>query len=200
MRKHIPITLGVIVAIIVFLQYFIVHPLLEISSSTIQLWAIILSSYALLMGLAAVTIYQIKQFMKTRYWYNALVLVFTYATLIIGLALSPASTEYRWIMSNINLPTMMVTASYLAFFISSAAYRAFRVKNFEAAILLFTAIVVMLKNMPLGNALIPFTLPLGNWLNDFFTLGANRGFTIAFGIGIILAGIKQLMGYQAYGE
>jgi len=196
----IPIIIGIVMAVIVLPQYFIVNTTLENASTTLQGWGVILSSFALLMGLVAVTMYHVKQYVKTRYWYNALVLVSLYATIIVGLVLSPASTEYTWIMANVNLHAIMTTMAYLAFFISTAAFRAFRARNIEATILLVLAVVIMTRNMPLGNAILPASLPFGTWFNDVLTLGGNRGFTIAFGVGLILAGIKQLIGYQAYGE
>src|SRR5438552_234148 len=48
--------------------------------------------------------------------------------------------------------------SILAFYIVSAAYRAFRVRSAEAAILMITAVVLMLGQVPVG-ALLTSKLP-----------------------------------------
>jgi hypothetical protein len=41
----------------------------------------------------------------------------------------------------------------LAFFVASASFRAFRIKSKEAGLLMFSAFIVMLGNVPLGNML-----------------------------------------------
>lgn len=62
---------------------------------------------------------------------------------------------YDGLMKNLDA-TMF---SIIAFYIVSAAYRAFRIRSVEATILLVAAALVMLGNVPIGQA-------LTNWLPD----------------------------------
>lgn len=57
--------------------------------------------------------------------------------------------------------------SLLAFFIVSAAYRAFRVRSAESVLLLGSAIVMMLGLTPLGTAFITGKLPLVGFASNF---------------------------------
>ena len=65
--------------------------------------------------------------------------------------------------------------SILAFFIASAAYRTFRARTPEAAILLcFSAIIVMIGRVPIGAAISDVFPLLSGWLMDVPNLAANR--------------------------
>lgn len=58
--------------------------------------------------------------------------------------------------------------SLLAFFIASAAYRAFRVRSGEAVVLMLTALILMLGQVPVGMALTSW-IPQHNHLRFFGT-------------------------------
>lgn len=82
--------------------------------------------------------------------------------------------------------------SLLAFFMASAAYRAFRIKSLEAAIMLVVAVVVMLGQIPVGTELITKFIPadspmaflklenIRSWIMDYWNTAAQRG--ILFGV------------------
>ena len=83
--------------------------------------------------------------------------------------------------------------SLLAFYIVSAAYRAFRIRSGEALVLMIAAVIVMLTPLPLGIAItnwIPehsfwgnFRIErIGEWLLMTVNSAALRA--IAFGLGI----------------
>ncbi len=71
--------------------------------------------------------------------------------------------------------------SIIAFYIFSAAYRAFRIRSIEAGILMFTAMIVMIGIVPLGG-LIPFLPEIANTILTQLNAPVQRA--IEFGIGI----------------
>jgi hypothetical protein len=195
-RREIPIAIGVTVCTLVISSYFTTDTTLNSASDGLQLWGIIIAGFAALLGLVSYVAYNGRQIVKKRSTYSVIAVGSALGTILLGLTLSPASAEYGWLTSNILTPLSMSVGSFIGFFIVSAAFRTFRARSLEAGIVLAAAAVIMLKNMPVGEYLLPGVLPFGNWLNDIASLGGNRGFTIAFAVGAIIAGVRQILGYE----
>ena len=70
---------------------------------------------------------------------------------VIGVPFGPQNTVFEWLYTNIQVPMDATMFSLLAFFIASAAFRAFRARTFEASLLLITALIVMMGNVPVGD-------------------------------------------------
>jgi hypothetical protein len=92
--------------------------------------------------------------------------------------------------------------SLLAFFIASAAFRAFKARNVTAVLLLATAFIVMLGRVPIG-ALITRSLPenmqLGSiveWILNIPNMAAQRGILMGVGLGMIATAIKIILGIE----
>jgi hypothetical protein len=109
----------------------------------------------------------------------------------------PASTWpksiYELLFSGLFMPLQAATFSLLAFYIASAAYRAFRIHTAEAGLMMAAAFIVMLAQVPVGQWLthwLPTAGPLaffrlealGDWIMSWLNTPAQRG--IVFGIAI----------------
>jgi len=100
---------------------------------------------------------------------------------------------YEVLFNGLFNPLQAATFSLLAFYIASAAYRAFRIRSAEAALMMAAAFVVMLGQVPIG-AWLTSGLPttggpgffrletLGEWVMSWLNTPAQRG--IVFGIAI----------------
>jgi hypothetical protein len=96
-----------------------------------------------------------------------------------------------WVFSYIFNPLDATLFALLAFFIASAAFRAFRARSAEATVLLVAAIIMMLGRVPIGSMIPvfpdinhfghPFTLSdVSQWSFNVPNGAAQRG--ILFGV------------------
>ena len=84
----------------------------------------------------------------------------------------------------------------IRFFISSAAYRTFRARTPEAAILLVSAVIVMLGRVPIG-AYIHDWLPEGMlWLMSVPNMAAKRGILLGVSLGAIATALRIIFGIE----
>ena len=70
---------------------------------------------------------------------------------------------YRQLFLNTMIPIQSTMFSLLAFYIASAAYRAFRARSLLASILLLAALIIMIRFVPLGP-LSDFVSSLSSWI------------------------------------
>lgn len=86
--------------------------------------------------------------------------------------------------------------SILGFYVCSAAYRSFKLKNVEATILLIAAVLLMLGQAPIGDAIIPRTSKFAQWILDVPNSAGMRGIRIGASIGAFAASIRVILGLE----
>lgn len=109
------------------------------------------------------------------------------------------------IFMNVYTPLSSTIFALVAFFIASAAFRAFRAKNFEATLLLLSAIIVMIGSTSFGDMLLhslhldqfvgPYTSSwLSNQIQQIPMSAAQRAINFGVTFGVIFISIKILTG------
>ncbi|HUG93412.1 MAG TPA: hypothetical protein VML55_21415 [Planctomycetaceae bacterium] len=120
------------------------------------------------------------------------------------------SGEYRaegspfwWMYEYLFKPLTATMFALLAFYVASAAFRAFRAKNVEAILLLGTAFIILLGRTFAGvwlTAWIPDELAglrienLTTYIMQIFTTAGNRAIMIGIALGIASTSLKVLLG------
>ena len=72
-----------------------------------------------------------------------------------GTHVSKDGSLFSWMYKKMYTPLSATMFALLAFFVASASYRAFRIRNFEATLLLISGSILMLGRVPIGE-LIPW--------------------------------------------
>jgi len=87
--------------------------------------------------------------------------------------------------------------SLLAFFIASAAYRAFRARNVMATLLLLSALIVMSRFNPYLEPIFgEYLARTSNWLMNVPNLAAQRAIVMGVGLGIVATALKVILGIE----
>ena len=179
--------------------YFIPHHTAQTVNSELLLWATIVYAFALILGSVSLWSTHAKKIRRrAEGWPYSLV---TLTTLVVMTALgvwkgagegSPVSRIYNMV----NSPLASTMFALLAFFIASAAFRAFRARNVEATLLLITAILMMIGRVSIGEFIWKGFPGFTEWLLDVPNLAAKRAIAIGVGLGAVSTGLKIILGIE----
>jgi len=130
--------------------------------------------------------------------YSAIVFVSMIVTILVGLWAGGGEegTGLGWIYNNMLVPLQGTMFSILAFFVASAAYRAFRARTKEATVLLLAAIIVMAGRVPLGEYIFAPISSVSDWVLNVLNTGARRGIIIGISLGAIATSLKIILGIE----
>jgi len=87
--------------------------------------------------------------------------------------LKTEGSSFYWMYNYIYLPLGSTMFALLAFFVASASYRAFRIRNFEATLLLISGVLLMLGRVPVG-AIIPWWVVMFIYISLIFAMIASK--------------------------
>lgn len=199
MRKELPILICVVSGWIIMLDFFVPKPFARTMSEALVDWTLILSAASFVMGGASVFAVNLARVRRRDpgAHYRILLLVCLGGMAILGIVGGIGEgTLYNWIFQNMQVPMEATMFSLLAFFIASAAYRAFRMRNAQATVLLLCAAVVMLGNVPLGGAIWKGFPSLSTWILGHPSLAAQRGLILGAAVGASATALRLLVGIE----
>lgn len=212
MKRQIPLILCFLFGVVMLLTQFSPHSLSQGIYKEVLNWARIITPFALVFSTITLLQTHITRIRRQiEHWqYSFLVFAGIAIMVVVGIPFGPQNPVFEWLFNNVQLPMDATMFSLLAFFIASAAYRAFRARNLEASLLLITAVIVMLGNVPVGDliwnkliSLTPWadTYPDGSswmkqWILDNPNLSARRGIILGVSLGVISQSIRIILGIE----
>lgn len=228
MKQTIPLLITAVVGFTLLGAYFV--PYAQNWGESVAIWFDVLAAIAFILGGGNLLRTHLKRISdRGRGWgYSAIVLAAFLATLFVGLGKigvapspqfpdHPWSGQYRqtgsafWFMYQYAFSPLTSTIfALLAFYIASAAFRAFRAKNLEASLLLGTAFIILLGRTFAGVLLTDWIDP-ANWegfrhftglrlenltvyIMAVFNTAGNRAIMIGIALGIVATSLKILIG------
>lgn len=159
--------------------------------------ASIVAAFALVLGMVnVVTVHLGNVSRQEKGWaYSVVLLVAMIITLGTGfLTGGPGSTQMRQLFETVLFPLEATLYSLLAFFVVTAAYRAFRVKSLESGLFVTFAIIVLLGQVPIAVRLWDQLPVIKDWVLEVPALAGARGILLGVALGTAATGLRVLLG------
>lgn len=199
MRGPIPVAVAFLSGIFMVVSFFSPHPDLERISGDFLNWVSIVTGFTILLGVVSIARANWSKIQRRQEgWpYSVLLLVFLAAMLGGGVLQGIESgTVYDWLFAQLQAPMMTTMFSMLAFFIASAAYRAFRARTLQSTLLLGTAVLVMLGRIPVGQTIYSGLPDIANWIMAVPNTAVQRGIIIGAALGAAATALRILLGLE----
>jgi hypothetical protein len=204
LKRQLPLLITFVMGILFAAQYYVPHPASEQMLTTVNKWLQIIGGFALILGVTSLFHqHAVKIRRKEPGWgYSFVLYAGIVGTIAIGLSVNGkesvngAMTAFGWIYSYTMVPLQGTMFAILAFFIASAAYRSFRARSREAALLLVAAVIVMMGRVPLGEYLIPVSGDITQWILNVLNASVRRAILIGISLGAVALSLKIIFGIE----
>ncbi|MBD3170709.1 MAG: hypothetical protein GF307_14620 [candidate division Zixibacteria bacterium] len=199
MKRQLPIAITFICAFILTVQYFVPHRSFEMMYEVSNVWLQIIGFFATLLGILSLVLnhWEKVKYKQENWIYSIVALAGLAGMTLVGLIGSQDNPVFEWLYNFILSPIQATMFSLLAFFIASAAYRAFRARTTIATILLLAAIVVMLGRVPIGAYISGGLFPwLADILLNYPNVAAKRAIIMGVGLGAAATSLKVMLGIE----
>jgi len=213
MKRQLPVLIAFVVGIGLWAQFYIPSQLSQDALETFTTsWAVILSAAALILGiLSALHHHWSKiQLRKPGYAYS-IVMIACFALMVTagwfsfrwpGFSGTTMQSDgfFDWIFDYVFVPLEATMFSLLAFFIASAAFRAFRARSFEATALLVAGCIVMIGRVALGESIgwdADHNLTsLTGWIMNNPNAAAQRGIVLGVLLSMVAISLRIIFGIE----
>ena len=208
MKRQVPLALCFLFGIALIFTQFSPHSYSQKLYEEVIDWGLIITPFALVLAVVTLIETHITRVRRrTEHWqYSLIVFLGMGVMVLIGIPFGPQNAIFEWLYNNVQVPMDATMFSLLAFFIASAAYRAFRARTFEATLLLISAMIVMIGNVPIGDYIwnsVMAWVPLEDgasktrqWILDIPNLAARRGIILGVSLGVISQSIRIILGIE----
>ena len=191
--RLIPTAIAIAVGLVTLLDYFFTLPLLDKVGEAFRQWTIILTAFALLLGLInllQVHLTRIVRRHEASAGYSVIVVITAALVLVVGLWFMLPSPPMTWIFDNLYAPLQSAFFALVAFFLATAAYRALRARNIETMWMLLAALVVFAGQTPILGVLVDAR----EWVLNIPSTAGVRGILLGVALGTIATALRLLIG------
>jgi hypothetical protein len=213
LKREVPLFITGTIGLFMILSFFVPHHWVSVPADFLQACAVIVVAFGYVLGGANVLRVNLEGISRRESgWPYKIVLV---ASLLVTVAIGIVDgarhggsfpvegTPSKWIYDNLYSTMSATMFSLLAFFIASAAFRAFRIRTLEAGLLAAAALIVMLGRVPIGDYITHY-LPwkwaqisaVQQWIMDNPQNSAKRAILMGAAMGVMATGLRVILGIE----
>jgi hypothetical protein len=200
MQREFPRLITLVTGLFLAIQYFIPHRHSEKFYETALDWLIIVGIFSIILGISSLGNLHWNKIQRRERGFKYSIVLLSGLVFMIIAGLTTGTGEKSLFLKGYTAILSPITSTMfalLAFYIASAAYRAFRARTVIATILLLSAIVVMLGRVPAGETLVPGVAKASDWLLNVPNMAAKRAIGIGLGLGGSATALKVVLGIEA---
>lgn len=194
---RLPYVVMAVLGAFMLIQYYIPHDFVQAPKRLLLQWKQPLNGFIVLLAIFGIVTAHIRKIYKQekRWGYSIITLVSMAAMIFVGFAFGVQdgtifSNWFKYLIS----PIEATMFSLLAFFVASAAFRAFRARSSNATVLLVSATIVMLALIPLVAQNVPYLSDVSAFILKYPNTAAKRAILIGVSLGAISVALKTVFG------
>ncbi len=207
LRREVPLAITLIVGLFMVIGLFVPQRHFTAGRTELESWAIIILAFAAVLGVANIARLSYLRITRREHdWFYHIPLLIGFAVMVVlgvggSVGRAPLfgiaeGTLFNDFYLHVYVPMQGTMFALLAFFIASAAFRAFRVRSFEAGLLAIAAVLVMLGRVPIGAAIWDQLPNISDWIMGIPNNAAKRAILIGAALGAIATGLKVILGLE----
>jgi hypothetical protein len=202
MRLQIPLIIILVMGIFTMVTHFIPAKPIADLNQTFRNWYIGIITFFIFLGtLNLVRVNADKVKTRARDWpYSIVLIVFLAVMLLAGFYKGRSSMDegspFMYLYFNVQFPLESTMYSLLAFFVTSASFRAFRARNKQALVLLLAAVLIMLGRVPIGTSIWKGFPKVTEWIMSYPNAAAKRGIRLGIDLGLISMALRMILGIE----
>ncbi len=203
MRRNVPVILTTVTAVIVFFS-IVLFKTADVWPGRFDRMQQFMAAVMMFMGMANMTrVHGNVVLKKDRNWiFSAWLLLVMYVYAIFGMSVGNTNDTYRWFYNAFIPPVNATMYSMVAFYVTSASYKAFRARTVDAALMMACAVWVMISNVPIGDKLWGSESWLGgmagvrDWIVSIPNSAVSRGISVGSTLGAFATQLRILLGLE----
>jgi len=201
-KREVPIFITLVAGLFCLIGFFVPHPWVRSGYEDIQNWALIVVGFTYVLGVANLLRVNLRGVSERHADWPYKIVLIAALFVMIGIGFSEgdayldATSKFSWMYRNFYTPMSATMFALLAFFIASAAFRAFRIRSTEALLLAIAAFILIIGRVPVGNMISHYIPDAADWLMEVPQNAAKRGILIGAALGVLATGIRLILGIE----